>query len=69
VPDVEVAARLLAEKIARNPPEAVRLVKRQLWQALELGLSAARRAAATEIARSPQPPALPASQQELLGEP
>lgn len=46
VPDVRVAARRLAEKIARNPPETLRLVKQQLWRALELGLTAARREAA-----------------------
>ena len=46
VPDVRVAARRLAEKIARNPPERLRLVKQQLWRALELGLTAARREAA-----------------------
>jgi enoyl-CoA hydratase len=70
VPDVRSAASALAEKIARNPPEAVRLVKQQLWRALEGGLSDARREAAVAIARrSPQPSCLPSSQQELLGEP
>ena len=54
VPDAAAAARQLAEKIARNPPETLRLVKRQLWQALEVGLTEARRAAT--------------SQQELRGE-
>jgi enoyl-CoA hydratase/carnithine racemase len=68
VPDAATAARQIAEKIARNPPEAVRAVKRQLWRALEAGLSEARRGAAAEIARSPQPVSLPSSQQELLGE-
>jgi enoyl-CoA hydratase len=48
VPDAAAAARRLAEKIARNPPETVRLVKRQLWHALEVGLGEARRAAATQ---------------------
>jgi enoyl-CoA hydratase/carnithine racemase len=68
VPDARAAARELAEKIARNPPEAVRAVKQQLWRALEAGLSEARRGAAAQIARSPQPVSLPSSQQELLGE-
>jgi enoyl-CoA hydratase len=68
VPDAAAAARQLAEKIARNPPETVRLVKRQLWHALEVGLSEARRAAATEIVRSPWAATVPTSQQELLGE-
>jgi len=54
VPDVRVAARRLAEKIARNPPETLRLVKQQLWRALELGLTAARREAAG--AKSPGEP-------------
>jgi enoyl-CoA hydratase len=35
VPDVRAAARALAEKIARNPPETLRLIKQQLWRALE----------------------------------
>lgn len=68
VPDVRAAARALAEKIARNPPEALRLVKQQLWGALERGLSDARRAAAATIARSPQTATPPSTQQELLGE-
>jgi enoyl-CoA hydratase/carnithine racemase len=68
-PDVRAAARQLAEKIARNPPGAVRLVKRQLWHALEVDLTAARRAAAAEIARLPRPADLPSTQQEFLGEP
>ena len=68
VPDVRAAAGQLAELIARNPPEALRLVKRQLWRALELGLTAARREAAAEIARSPRAAVMPSSQQELLGE-
>jgi len=68
VPDVRAAARALAEKIARNPPEALRLVKHQLWRALELGLSDARREAAAAIAQSPQATAPPSTQQELLGE-
>ncbi len=46
-PDVRAAARRLAEKIARHPPETLRLVKQQLWRALELGLTAARREAAS----------------------
>jgi enoyl-CoA hydratase len=45
VPDARAAARSLAEKIARNPPEAVALVKQQLWHALETGLTDARRLA------------------------
>jgi enoyl-CoA hydratase len=69
VPDARSAARELAEKIARNPPETVRLVKQQLWRALELGLTAARREAAVITARSPLAATLPSSQQELLGEP
>jgi enoyl-CoA hydratase len=69
VPDVRAAALTLAEKIARNPPEALRLVKEQLWRALELGLSDARREAAAAIARSARPAAWPSTQLELLGEP
>jgi enoyl-CoA hydratase len=72
VSDVRAAARELAEKIARNPPEALQLVKRQLWRALEVGLSDARREAAAVIARSPQAatrPIPPSTQPELLGEP
>jgi enoyl-CoA hydratase/carnithine racemase len=69
VPDVRAAARALAEKIARNPPEALRLVKQQLWRALELGLSDARREAATMIAQAPRAPGWPSTQPELLGEP
>jgi enoyl-CoA hydratase/carnithine racemase len=69
VPDARAAARELAEKIARNPPETVRLVKQQLWRALELGLTTARREAAVISARSPMVATLPSSQQELLGEP
>ena len=69
VPDARRAARELAEKIARNPPETVRLVKRQLWRALELGLTAARREAAVITAQSASAAPLPSSQQELLGEP
>lgn len=61
VPDVRAAARELAEKIARNPPEAVRLVKQQLWRALELGLTAARREAAATTARSSHPAILPST--------
>jgi enoyl-CoA hydratase len=68
VPDVRAAARALAEKIGRNPPEAVRLVKRQLWRALELGLSDARREAAAVIARTPPAAGPPSTQLELLGE-
>ena len=68
VPDAAAAARQLAEKIARNPPDVLRLVKQQLWRALELGLTAARREAAAAIARSPQPACLPSSQPELMGE-
>jgi enoyl-CoA hydratase/carnithine racemase len=57
VPDVRASARELAEKVARNPPETVRLIKQQLWRALELGLTDARRAA------------LPSTEQQLPGEP
>jgi enoyl-CoA hydratase/carnithine racemase len=38
------AAQDLAEKIARNSPEAMRVTKQALWGALELGLTDARRA-------------------------
>lgn len=69
VPDVREAARQLAEKIARNPPEALRMVKQQLWRALEVGLTAARREAAAAIALAPLPAVLPSTQSELLGEP
>ena len=69
VPDVRAAARALAEKIARNPPDALRLVKQQLWRALELGLSDARREAAAVIAHSPVAATWPSTQPELLGEP
>jgi enoyl-CoA hydratase len=69
VPDARAAARELARKIARNPPDTVRLVKQQLWRALELGLTTARREAAVISARSPLAATLPSSQQELLGEP
>jgi enoyl-CoA hydratase len=69
VPDVAPAARQLAEKIARNPPEAVRTVKRLLWGALEVSLTEGRQAAAAEASQSPQPVSLPSSQPELLGEP
>jgi enoyl-CoA hydratase len=68
VPDVRAAAGQLAEKIARNPPETLRLVKQLLWRALEVGLTDARREAAAVIARSPAPVTLPPSQSELLGE-
>jgi enoyl-CoA hydratase/carnithine racemase len=43
-------AQELAEKIARNPPETLKLVKHLLWQALELNLTDARRAAARATA-------------------
>jgi enoyl-CoA hydratase len=69
VPDVREAARALAEKIARNPPEALRLAKQQLWRALELGLTDARRETAAVIAGSPQAAGWPSSQLEFLGEP
>jgi enoyl-CoA hydratase/carnithine racemase len=68
VADVRAAARELALKIARNPPEALRQVKQMLWRALELGLTDARREAAARIARS-SPSFEPATQHELLGEP
>ena len=69
VPDARAAARELAEKIARNPPETLRLVKQQLWRALELGLTDARREAAAVIAGSPQAGRWPSTQLEFLGEP
>ena len=47
-------AQELAEKIARNPPEALRLVKQLLWNALEHGLTDARRAAAAIVRTSQQ---------------
>jgi enoyl-CoA hydratase/carnithine racemase len=62
------AAQELAEKIARNPPDALRLVKRLLWNALEGGLTSARQEAAAAIARAPLPATLPTTQSELLGE-
>lgn len=68
VPDVRTAAQRLAEKIARNPPQTLRLVKQLLWRALEVNLTEARRDAAAVIARSPDPVTLPPSQPELLGE-
>jgi len=42
VPDAELlaAARALAAKIARNPPHAVRMAKRLLWEAQETDLRA-----------------------------
>jgi enoyl-CoA hydratase/carnithine racemase len=52
---VDPAARLheeaqaLAEKIARNSPTAMRLTKRALWGALEMGLSDACRAGSREL--------------------
>jgi enoyl-CoA hydratase len=59
-------AQELAEKIARNPPDALKLVKRLLWSALEQGLTDARRTAARAIAAFPQPENLPTSQSEFL---
>lgn len=59
-------AQELAEKIARNPPDTLRLVKRLLWNALEAGLTDARRDAAAATARAPQPETT--TQFELLGE-
>jgi enoyl-CoA hydratase len=56
VPDVRAAARQLAEQIARNPPETLRLVKQQLWRALEVGLTAARREAALTHLLPGEPP-------------
>jgi enoyl-CoA hydratase len=56
VPDVVAAARALAERIARNPPEVLHLVKRQLWRALEVGLSAARHEAAHLLPGEPACP-------------
>jgi enoyl-CoA hydratase len=65
-------AQELAEKIARNPPETLRLVKRMLWNALEHGLTDARREAAAAIAAIPLseqlPDQLPTTQYQLLGE-
>jgi enoyl-CoA hydratase/carnithine racemase len=65
---VREAAQELAEKIARNPPDTLRLVKHLLWNALEHGLTDARREAAAAIATTTQPGQLPTTQHELLGE-
>jgi enoyl-CoA hydratase/carnithine racemase len=69
------AAQELAEKIARNPPEALRLAKRLLWSALEHGLTAARVKAAALIAAddtaltgTPGRAQDPITQSQLLGE-
>jgi enoyl-CoA hydratase len=43
------AAQQLAEKIARNSPAAMAATKRALWGALELGLTDACKAGATEL--------------------
>jgi enoyl-CoA hydratase len=50
------AAQELAEKIARNPSDALRLVKRLLWTSLELGLAEARRQAAVALTQAPLHP-------------
>jgi enoyl-CoA hydratase/carnithine racemase len=42
-------AQALAEKIARNSPEAMRLTKQALWGALETGLTEACRAGARHL--------------------
>ena len=42
-------AQLLAEKIAKNSPAAMRATKKALWGALELGLTDACRAGAAEL--------------------
>jgi enoyl-CoA hydratase/carnithine racemase len=57
--DLREKAQELAETIARNSPEALKLVKRLLWQALELDLTDARRAAARAVAAAPPPGNLP----------
>jgi enoyl-CoA hydratase/carnithine racemase len=62
------AAQELAEKIACNPPDTLRIIKRLLWNALEHGLTDARHQAAAAIAQAPHPRNLPATQSELLGE-
>jgi enoyl-CoA hydratase/carnithine racemase len=46
---LRVAAQELAEKIARNSPAAMAATKRALWGALELGLTDACKAGATEL--------------------
>lgn len=43
------AAQELAEKIARNSPEAMARTKRALWESLELGLTDACRRGAEEL--------------------
>ena len=42
-------AQALAEKIAQNSPAAMRATKKALWGALELGLTDACRAGASEL--------------------
>lgn len=64
---VREAAQELAEKIARNPPEALRLVKRLLWNALEHGLTDARREAAAAIAQASVFPGTPGGRPPLAG--
>jgi enoyl-CoA hydratase len=44
------AAQELAQKIARNPPETLRVLKRALWRALELGFTDARTEATRQSA-------------------
>jgi enoyl-CoA hydratase len=46
---LRVEAQVLAEKIARNSPAAMRATKRALWGALESGLTDACRAGAKEL--------------------
>lgn len=46
---LRVEAQILAEKIARNSPAAMRATKKALWGALELGLTDACRAGAREL--------------------
>jgi enoyl-CoA hydratase/carnithine racemase len=46
---LRVEAQVLAEKIARNSPSAMRATKKALWGALETGLTEACRAGAKEL--------------------
>lgn len=63
------AAQELAEKVARNPPQALALVKSLLWRALEAGLTQARAEAAAAIAaHAPAAATIPSTQSEFLGE-
>jgi enoyl-CoA hydratase/carnithine racemase len=56
-------AQELAEKIARNPPEALRLVKQLLWNALEQDLTDARRTASQAVAATVPPQNLPENEE------